>query len=420
MTTIATVWFIIQTLWYAIGCAIAYALGSSRCSCIVRLADSLARINVFYVKVLQILASSTTLLTEHEASAITRYSDRVPFADSDVDHAWYETLDRIATQTPGLTVDVGNNGRPVFAGTVAVVYEGDMQGKKVAIKVLRRGVETALRKAFSEFDALLRLLGYVFSLQHLNLTTILQDNQDALLAQTDFPREVESQVRMSRNFRHVDYVWIPHVYRAFTDADPRMIVMDYVEGCAAANVAEKDRDEYAVLFARCVSKCVLYDRFFHADLHAGNVRFVERSGEKSIALLDFGLMGEMTREEQDAMYRAHGCFIAKDWTGVAQTALDRFVEPQHVVERLSPTDRDTLVSTIADVVAMPESANMSPRALFTLSTALSPFDLSLARSFSRMQLALCASSSVHASLGMTLDFREAMEKAAEVKNAWEF
>lgn len=420
MAVVTSAWFIIRTLWHATCCWIAYMMGQPRGSCIVRFADALARMNVFYVKALQIVASDTALLTDSDASHISRYANSVPVAASDLDETWRGTLKQVASENPDLAITTGDNARPVFAGTIAVVYEGDMRGNKVVIKVQRRGVGGELQKAFAEFAALLRLVGYVFSLQNLNLAAVLEDNEESLMAQIDFQREVESQNRISHNFRNVDYVWIPRVYRQFTDTNPRMIVMDYVGGATAANVADSERDEYAVLFARCVSKCVLFDRFYHADLHTGNVRFVERSGKKNVALLDFGLMGEMTMSEQDSMYRAHKCFIARDWEGVAKAAIEHFVEPRDVADSLSPASRRRLISAIAEVVATPASEDMSPRALLELSGTLRPFGLFLARSFSRMQLALCASSSVHAGLGMTLNFREAMEKAVARNTVWEF
>lgn len=63
---------------------------------------------------------------------------------------------------------------------------------------------------------------------------------------------------------------------------------------------------------------------------------------------------------------------------------------------------------------------MGPDELAYLSKILSPYGLHISRKFSKLQLAICISSSVYLTLGKHLDFAEAMKKAVYVeKPIWE-
>ena len=47
--------------------------------------------------------------------------------------------------------------------------------------------------------------------------------------------------------------------------------MEKIEGNKLEQVETEDKDKYSYLMAKFGIKCILYDSFYHADMHQGNV-----------------------------------------------------------------------------------------------------------------------------------------------------
>lgn len=409
--SIQQILFIIQSFWHILVVYLSYLWGVSRYACVESLTMRLSGVNVFYVKLFQMLSTNAFLFTDREIALLARFTEEVPYDTRDMDQTFRETLRSIERQSPEMAVELVNQSLPIKSGTMSLVYEGWMGPHRVIVKVKRNGATAALREAFTNFDILLRALTWFSSVRNLNLHEILAENRDSLLGQTDFLREVRDAQRMRHNFRNLEYVVIPMVYPEFTVANPAMIVMEYIDGLTIDEIAPADKDEYAVLFARYVSKCLFFDRFFHADLHPGNIRFIVCGGEKRLGIMDFGIMGEMTPEEQNAAYNAHRLIAQERWAELSDLAVEFYVEPKRTVDGMGHEEIIALKHDIATTLSQPEWSNMGPDGLFAFSQCLHPYNLAINKSFSKMELAVCVSASIHLSLGNKTDFKTAMEEA---------
>jgi predicted unusual protein kinase regulating ubiquinone biosynthesis (AarF/ABC1/UbiB family) len=63
---------------------------------------------------------------------------------------------------------------------------------------------------------------------------------------------------------------------------------------------------------------VLFNGFFHADPHAGNLAVDEQG---NLIIYDFGMVGEITQPQRDALARAMVCIMNKDPRGVADNLI---------------------------------------------------------------------------------------------------
>jgi predicted unusual protein kinase regulating ubiquinone biosynthesis (AarF/ABC1/UbiB family) len=419
LDSVQQVIFIIKSLWHIFIVYLSYLWGATRYACVENLTTRLSGVNIFYVKIFQMLSTNAFIFTDSEIALLARFTEDVPYDTVDINNSFRETLASIATQSPEMAIELVNHSLPIKSGTMSLVYEGRMRDRRVVIKVRRNGADAAMREAFANFDTLLRVLTWLSSVRNLNLHEILAENRDSLLGQTDFSREASDAQRMQHNFRNLDYVVVPTVYPRFTDANPAMIVMDYIDGSTIEDIAPGDRDEYAVLFARFVSKCLFFDRFFHADLHPGNIRFMLDEGVKRLGIIDFGIMGEMTREEQNAAYCAHRLIAQEKWSELADLVVEFYVEPKVTINRMKPEQLAALKRDIAATLSQPEWSNMGPDGLFAFSRCLHPYNLAINKAFSKMELAVCVSASIHLSLGNKTDFKTAMEEASCKNPLWE-
>ena len=97
-----------------------------------------------------------------------------------------------------------------------------------------------------------------------------------------------------------------------------MIVMEYLNGTGFNKLEEKNKVDYSKLIAKFSLKSLLFNRIFHADLHGGNIIFMEENNNKKLGIIDFGVVGNITREEQDIYYNfINELFINNDYKTAA-------------------------------------------------------------------------------------------------------
>ena len=129
---------------------------------------------------------------------------------------------------------------------------------------------------------------------------IVGEFAETLRGELDYLEEGRNAERFASNFRDDPTVVIPRVHWEVTTS--RVLTLDRMDGMNIADAlalddARVDRNGVARRGADIVLKMIFEDRFFHADLHPGNL-FIHRDG--TIALIDFGMVGEI-----DEPMRAH-------------------------------------------------------------------------------------------------------------------
>ena len=120
-------------------------------------------------------------------------------------------------------------------------------------------------------------------------------------------------------------ICVPEVYSYFTDENPCAIIMEKIEGNRIENILSEDKHEYSKILSRFNLKCVFYDAIYHADLHSGNVIFMKEyhsfKDENNnmttepvlkIGIIDYGIIGTMTREEQNIFFTFFKILVSKD------------------------------------------------------------------------------------------------------------
>ena len=186
--------FIVQSLWHILVVYLAYLWGATRYTCVKNLTTRLSGVNIFYIKIFQMLSTNAFIFTDSEIALLARFTEQVPYDTYDINNSFRETLASIATQYPEMAVELVNHSLPIKSGTMSLVYEGRMGNRRVIIKVRRNEADASLRKAFANFDTLLRVMTWFSSMRNLNLHEILAENRDSLLGQTDFLREAERRL----------------------------------------------------------------------------------------------------------------------------------------------------------------------------------------------------------------------------------
>lgn len=392
---INTVYLFIKTIGYVSWQSVCYCLGRPRIDCIGNIANYLASINIIYSKVFQSLSAGANILSIEEMKYLSQFNDTAPFNKSDI----YNVQDIVdgVNRECNSSLEV-KHSIPERSGMVALVYYGTIGDKDVVVKVKRKDVKCKLEDALTKMRYIVKLASYLPWLKRLYLPTIFEENREDMLNQLDFSNEVRNLLLYKRSFRHIDFVKIPEVFEQFTIADDRVIVMERLYGSRLHEIkCHKEKAEYGPLVARFNMKSILYDRRYHSDLHAGNIFFMGKPGNRKIGVIDFGIVGSISREAQDSYYHFFKCVLVdNDYIKGSNVLSSRLVEPTSVYASMSLYRKQRFLAKMASVAedVFGTDSILDARTIYRINTVLMEYGLYLSRQFCRIQLSLAVGSSV--------------------------
>ena len=289
-----------------------------------RLREALERLGPIFVKFGQVLSTRRDLLPLDIADELARLQDQVPPFDSTLAIA---EIQRSLGRPIGEVFDTLEQA-PVASASIAQVHLGVLKdGREVAVKVLRPGVEREIAKDL----ALLRTAASLVEKlspegRRLKPREVVGEFARHLDEELNLLIEAANASQLRRNFRGSKLLLIPEVH--WDLCSERVMVMERMHGVPISQIAllrEKGIDLKALGRAGveiCFSQ-VFRDGFFHADMHPGNI-FVATEGEQRgrYIALDFGIVGTLTEVDKNYLAQNFLAFLNRDYRRVAQAHLD--------------------------------------------------------------------------------------------------
>jgi len=349
----------------------------------------LGNINIFFLKIFQSLSTNTSLLTVEQIDYLTQYTDNVPYTYDEIDTSFIEDIKRESTFELSSSV-------PIKSGAMALIYKGILEDEDVIIKVLRKGMREKIEDAINKISFLFSFLIYIPQLQTINASQLIEENRNSMIDQTNFKKEIQNIQRMEKNNENIDYIIVPKVYENYTNINENIIVMKYLDGKRLEEVSDEEKDDYSLLMAKFGMKCFLFNRFFHSDLHAGNVLFMEENGGKKVGILDYGLMGELTRDEQTFFFNFITAMSAeiKDIHKLANMIADELIEVRNN-ENITIINKKIILEELEVLLSKTLRNNtMNSEDMYQINKALYRYNLQLKRSFCKIAVAFAISDSV--------------------------
>ena len=407
--------FVTSTIFVLLREFVIYSATGNQLGMVKNIAESLMEKNPFFVKAFQALSADSKLFNTDSIEYLTKYTDSVSFDDEEIDHQAISTL-----QDRGLVFQENEiSGEPDVrhSGMVSLVYRGRLaDDTDVAVKVRRLGIHDKLLEALDQFGSLMYVLSFFPFLKNLNLVPMFEENKQDLIDQLDYDKEVVNLNDLYNANQYVSYVVVPRAFLQVTKGiSDRVIVMEYLEGKTLQELDRDEKKEYRECLAKFDMKCLLFDGLFHADFHQGNMLFMGESGNRKVGIIDLGVLGRLTLEEQNNFYLFFSSFLQKDYETAADAVLRNLAEPPETVAIIIEEEDHPVKALLADLLeSIGENTHeCGISEINSMSGLLSEHGVHVSKTFSKIQLSLAIAEGVQMSLGEDVPFLISIENACK-------
>ena len=290
---------------------------------------ALTALGPVYIKFGQTLATRPDIVGEEMAGQLKYLQDKLPPFPLDQARAMVEA-------ELGLPVDqmFSEFSEPVAAASIAQVHRALLaeDGRQVAVKVLRPGIEKAFRKDLDAFFFAARTIEFLAPFaRRLRPMDVITHFEGVVMGELDLRLESAAASEFASNTAKDAGFQVPKPLWRLSGR--RVMTLDWAEGInmaenAAIDAAGHDRKALAARVLQLFLSHALRDGFFHADMHQGNLK-VAANG--AIIAYDFGIMGRIDEYTRRVYAEILMGFIQRDYRRVAEV---------HFEAGYVPADRD--------------------------------------------------------------------------------
>lgn len=250
-------------------------------------------LGVTFVKFGQLVASSPGVFGDAVADEFRSCLDTGPV----VDPAAVRTAVETTLGAPLGDAFASFDDVPIGRASMAVVHRATLHdGRTVAVKVLRPGIESTVATDLRLMGPLLDVLAFRVGIPEAGqLVRMLDGFREQLTEELDLRNEaraMEHHRELARDLG-LDRIVVPEPYPALSGQ--RVLVMDFLDGVPIddhAGIARLGLDPRPLLeeLVRAWFITALRDGTFHADAHAGNILML-RDGR--VGVVDWGIVGRL-------------------------------------------------------------------------------------------------------------------------------
>ena len=382
--------------------------------------------NIFFTKIFQAFANSNNLVDNELFHHFVTYTDNVKYDISEIDYnGLYDLINIARNNGDEFSID---SETPIKSGNIALVYTGKLNGQNIIIKYRRNNIIEKFNKSMNELNLLVNISEKIPYVCDLNIKDLFEENREIMTKQLDFLNEVANIELFRDKFKDVKTICIPKVYSYFTETNPCVIIMEKLEGNRIENILPYDKYEYSKILSKFNLKCVFYDSIYHADLHSGNIIFMKddyvidessyTSPRLRIGIIDYGIIGTMTREEQNIFFMFFKILVSRNHNELAKFIVENLSE--NIVSRNAKTrDNETIkeeiqimlvndISVVCGRVLSVDSKFFGGEEIYEINKILRIHNLQFSKFFCRVELAIAISENVCNSLATNSSYIEQM------------
>lgn len=444
-----------------------YKIGwKTQTAAVIDIAKRLATKNMLYVKIFQAYATNRTILNDELTHFFTQYTDNVAYTD---DEYSLDDLQRFEKESvhcfPYKQLRIENDYKPIKSGLMSLIFKGTLvhhsntnasctpatipanPATPVVIKYLRKNIHDRFNTSMKNLVLFAKLTKRLPYLRTLNIESVILQNIVCIRDQICFRKEVSNIQAYYKSWKDCDYIKIPVPFPDFTEKiDPNIIVMEYIDGFKLTEIEYCDNDKFGKLLASFNAKAAFCNYLYHGDLHPGNILFIKEpiiadaadtdtvtdtdtdvvpQYKYKIGILDFGIIGRMSRSDQEIMFNLTKMVYQKKFKRIINYIITNISEPLDTAS--SPTAADhttydiyTLLTndqylklrnelyTVILCLATPEIKVIGVNELYRINFILNSYGLAFKRSLYKLLITLAIMDSIGTQLGTTMSYVQYM------------
>lgn len=366
----------------------------------IELIHTLSKRSPMYVKIFQALAGSSGFLSQTVQDYLAVFSDNVPYNSDDLRTDYLkERVAIVGDICPEVRISQISD-EPIHSGTVSLVYDGLIGTTPVVIKCVRRGVKEKMINAFEEAEYVIKTLNMIPSIKALNLGCVLGENKQLLLEQISMTHELSNLMQLREKTNNRDYIVIPEPYPVFTDTNDDILVMKKLQGKRVDEInTTEEKESYGLILAKQSMDAILTDGIYHGDLHRGNILFMEEDGVKKIGIIDFGIMGKLSQNEQMILSSFYLSIGMGNYEDVVNSLIGTMTN-KDILDAMLKEKREQIILELATLTedACTSREGFKAQHMTQINRIFTKNGLTLAPIFCRIELALAMNASVSKSL----------------------
>ncbi len=268
-----------------------------------------------FLKLGQLLALRPDLIGKDYAKELEKllnHIDPVPFEKlkDNIKHINFEFIDK----------------KPLGTASIAQVHKAKIDGHDVAVKIKKPFVDEMFKEDIKIMEFFAKEIEKHYDLSFVSLSEIVIEFKSYTKKELDLSHEARNIQRFYKNFHNYENVKIPKVYDEYSTKD--VVVMQYLEGNNILDVKIKNGHQVIRIITDAVYKMIFEDRFFHADLHPGNI-FIHNN---KIIFLDFGIVGRIDEELEKKLFSLFSALVEPNLEKTAESLLDLHIGNEDVDE----------------------------------------------------------------------------------------
>lgn len=220
--------------------------------------------------------------------------------------------------------------KPLATASIAQVHPAILAGgQQVVFKVQRPGIAKQIRSDLNILTLLAwRAVVEFPETERLDPQGVLREFERSILAELDFTQEATAMDRFRKAFAEKrDIVRIPEVVDELTS--PRVLCIEYLNGVKIREARDRGLDMQRIgeRYLEVAYTMLFEHGAFHGDLHPGNVLVLN---DEVLGLLDFGMVGALSRDMRDALVSLLFALQRGDQRTIARIFYDIAVKEERV------------------------------------------------------------------------------------------
>ncbi len=290
-------------------------------------AAALSSLGPSYIKLGQFLSTRPDLVGPRRAFELKALQDRLPPFPTETAEAIIRT--NLGAEPGDLFVEFGP---PVAAASIAQVHKARRaDGRELAVKVLRPGVERRFKADLGSFYFAARLIER-FSTEGRRLRPVAAVHmlEQSMKQELDLRMEAAALSEMAENTREDPGFRVPRVDWERTNRE--VLTTEWIDGTPISDIEALHAQGFDLVklgdtVIQSFLRHAIRDGFFHADMHQGNL-FVDEAGV--LVAVDFGIVGRLGRKESMFLAEILYGFITRNYMRVSEVHFEAgYVPPEH-------------------------------------------------------------------------------------------